>query len=150
MSDGEHPRASSDDISSESLPSTDTWTEPPLLTIRQQKALLQLLQKGMSPAMACAEAGVLLDSARLTLALDLRFRRRCDPIPDTLTENVRAAIYSRAIKGTVTAQALWLKEEAARKAVRQPEDSLSPDELLAEVERISQVLKSLEAGSGPA
>lgn len=94
--------------------------------------------------MACSSAGVSLDSARWTLATDARFRRKCDEASEVLTENVRASLYSKALKGTVAAQTLWFKEEAARKAARQEDLPLSPHELLEEIDRIAMALRSLQ------
>lgn len=112
--------------------------------MKQQKQFVQQLLKGMSSAMACSTIDVSLDSARWTLATDARFRRKCDEVSEALTENVRASLYSKALKGIVPAQALWFKEEAARKAARQEELPLSPDELLAEIDRFSKVLQLLQ------
>jgi transcriptional regulator of met regulon len=97
--------------------------------------------------MACSSIGVSLDSARLTLTTDARFRRKCHEVPEALTENVRASLYSNAIKGTVAAQSLWFKEDAARRASGQDEVPMSVDDLLAELDRVSRMLKSLRADS---
>jgi len=93
--------------------------------------------------MACSQMGVSLESVRLTLETDARFRRKCDETSDVLTENIRAAVYSKALKGMVPAQALWFKQETERKAARQEDRPLSPEELLAELDRLATAFRSL-------
>jgi hypothetical protein len=134
-------------VTSDAGRSTDTWTDPVPLSVKEQKDLVRSLLRGLSPTMACFSIGVSLESARLTLATDARFRRKCDQVPEALSENVRASLYSNALKGTVAAQALWFKEEAARKVSGQEQVPMNVDELLAELERLSRMLRSLGTDS---
>jgi hypothetical protein len=144
---GESPERPEAEVVSEGGGETETWTEPRPLTVREQKRLFKQLQRGMSPSLACTALGISLESARLTLGIDARFHRKCGDIPDTLTENVRSAVYSKAMKGMVTAQALWLKEEATRKSAQPGQALLSPDDLLAELERLAEIKKALQSGT---
>jgi len=106
---------------------------------------LRLLLAGMSPSMACTTMNVSLDAARLSLA-DARFRRRCADVPRVLTENVRAALYSKAIKGTVSAQTLWFKQDGDQKGQAEHEAPTGISQLLAEFEQLGLTLKSLNEG----
>jgi hypothetical protein len=117
--------------------------------VKHQKQFVEHLRKGWSATMVCAHTGLSLDSARLTLAIDERFRRKCAEVSDVLTENIRASLYSKALKGTISAQALWFREDAARRAACQEELPVSPDELLAEIERVSLVFRSLQQQTDP-
>ena len=92
--------------------------------------------------MACSRIGVSLESVRLTLDTDPRFRRKCDAVSEALTENIRASLYSKALHGAIPAQSLWFKEETAAKAASQQDLPLSPGELLAELDRLATTFRS--------
>ncbi|QDT52230.1 hypothetical protein Pan44_02390 [Caulifigura coniformis] len=119
---------------------TETWTEPVPLTLAQQKEFVRLVSQGASPAAVCSQLGVSLESARLTMERDARFRRHMKPVPQTLGENVRAAMYLKAMKGTVSAQTFWLKEEAAHDAAGEDEIPVTPRELIEKLDRVRKVL----------
>ena len=104
-----------DEVTSDSAPETETWTEPVPLTVSQQKQFAKLLTQGASPAAACAAIDVPLDAASLSFETDVRFRKRLERLYQSLTDNVRAAVYRDAMKGKGPAQTLWLKEEAAQR-----------------------------------
>jgi len=133
-------------MTSETGETTETWTEPQPLTLAQQKEFVRVVSQGASPAAVCAQLGVTVESARLTMDSDPRFRRHMKHIPQTLAENIRAALYLQAMKGTVSAQTFWLKEDAALNAPGNEEIPVSPLELIEKLNRVRQVLAEDYAG----
>jgi len=121
---------------------SETWTEPRLLAIREQKQLLRLLSLGASPAAACEGLAVSVQDALLTFETDVRFGARLEQVHQSLTENIRAALYREAMKGNVTAQTYWLKEDAAQRSDDQSRIRRPPGQLIADLERIFEVLKA--------
>jgi hypothetical protein len=137
------------EISSEAADATDTWTDPVPLTIRQQKEFASVLAQGGSPAAACGKLKVPVENAVLSFETDARFRKRLELIYQSLTENVRAALYREAMKGSVTAQTHWLKDDAAQHSADRPCPEGDATNRVADLERIMKVLRdngSIEAG----
>ncbi len=91
---------------------------------------------GASPQKACEELGVSYESARLTYMLDQRFRQRLDNALESRTDNVLTKTYHEAMKGKVTAQSLWLREEAARRVRQASEQAELPEELSDRLDRL--------------
>jgi hypothetical protein len=110
------------------------------LSVRQQKQFVRLVLQGAAPSGVCITLGVPLESVQLTCETDARFRGQITRLCEALTDNVRAAIYRTALKGNVSAQTLWLKDEAqrAQSTVTQPR---TPEEMLAEVERLTRAIQ---------
>jgi hypothetical protein len=130
------------EITSETGLSTDTWTEPTPLKIGVQKELIRLLSLGASPAAACESLSISFQDALLTFETDNRFRARLEQIHHSLTENIRAALYREGMKGNVTAQTYWLKEDATHRKNEEDRVRKPPGELLADLERVVEVLKA--------
>ncbi len=152
---GRHKRRGEDrqvertsDVTSDFSDSTETWTEPFLLTVAQQKEFARLLSQGASPAAACSVLEVAADCALLSFDSDARFRRKLEHVYQSLTDNVRAALYREAMKGKVTAQIFWLKDEASQRSAQQSAPPASRAALQAELERVMAVLRSDGAEGG--
>jgi hypothetical protein len=79
------------------------------LTADQQELVLQLLARGASPAIACAQVGVRPALFFRARADDPVFRAKLRDVQALLGQNVAAALYKAAIEGSVSAQSLWLK-----------------------------------------
>ena len=79
------------------------------LTPAQQELVLQLLSRGASPAIACAQIGARPAAFFRTRSQDERFRAKLRDVQALLSQNVAAALYKAAIEGSVSAQSLWLK-----------------------------------------
>lgn len=139
-----------DEVTSDSAPEAETWTEPVPLTISQQKQFARLLAQGASPAAACATMSVPLDGACLSFETDPRFRKRLERVDQSLTDNVRAAVYRDAMKGKVPAQILWLKEQAAQRddahsagsSSKRGTGPMPPQNPRADLERMLRVTRS--------
>lgn len=117
-----------------------TTDEVQLLSAEQQAEVLSLLYRGASPAAACVQIGVTVESFLKSIAESEEFRRRCAEVTDILTGNVTAMMYRGAMDGSVSAQQAWLKSfpkppwqqtEAAAHPMTFDEllDGLSDDEL---------------------
>lgn len=100
------------------------------LTADQQEKYLQLIVKGASPAIACQEIGVPVAAVLNTLERDRVFPRQMAQVHVLLSQNVLAALYRSALKGSVPAQTLWLKNLPPPEwAAPEPADDESPDAL---------------------
>jgi hypothetical protein len=82
---------------------------PRLLSDAEQRGYLQLLLRGAAPSAICVELGVPYSAVLLTLRECLEFRSDHDDAQMLLTENVAAALYRQAMKGSVPAMTLWLR-----------------------------------------
>ena len=91
---------------------------PAALTPAQQNELIELLQRGASPAGACQQIGINISTFTETLQRDVQFRERLTNVKTILTQNVETALYQAAMKGNVAAQKYWL--ELYPPANRQP------------------------------
>jgi len=68
-----------------------------------------MLLRGASPPAAMRELGISPATLRRTLAECETFRQAHADVAEQLNLNVATAVYHTAMKGNVTAQALWLK-----------------------------------------
>ena len=75
----------------------------------EQQDLLDALMLGGSPQMACRRLEIPVESFSRTLIEDADFRQRLEMVRALMTQNVVATLYAAALKGTASAQALWLK-----------------------------------------
>lgn len=139
----ERPAVIANEVTSDSSEVTETSTEAILLTKSEQRELLQFIQAGASPLAACNKLGVLLESYDLTRERDARFRLRLQRLHVALDENVDAAIYRDAIKGSASAQSNWKKQQIdspggeAEQTAREKElAELSTEDLLAYQRRL--------------
>ena len=82
---------------------------PRLLTDAEQQAYLQFLLKGASPAVICAQLGVPYSAVLATLRECAEFRDDHGDAQALLTQNVEASLYTHAMKGSVPAMTLWLR-----------------------------------------
>lgn len=82
-------------------------------TRAEQAELLVWLQKGASPAAACAQLGRPVEKFWTTLQHDREFSDTFQRLYDTLSQNVLSALYQSAMKGSVTAQQFWLRQRPA-------------------------------------
>lgn len=87
----------------------DPPAPPDRLALADRTALLALLQRGASPAGACAQLGLPLSLYLRTYESDPEFRSASDAIPQILHRNVAAALYRAALEGNVSAQTAWLR-----------------------------------------
>lgn len=110
------------------------------LTRKQQDEYLTLLTKGASPAAACQKMSVSITAVLITMEQSPRFRARATAVSDVLSQNVAAQLYQTAMKGSVTAQTFYLRnqpppewpEEEEPKKDAKPKSSLKmTDEQLA-------------------
>lgn len=90
------------------LPTSDEVTT---LTRRQQDEYLSLLTKGASPAAACQKLGVSITAILVTMEQLPKFQKRATAVSDLLSQNVAAQLYQTAMKGSVTAQTFFLKNQ---------------------------------------
>jgi hypothetical protein len=79
------------------------------LTTAQQSAILELLYRGASPAGACGQVGVSVETFLKTVEDDGEFRAKVRDIAGVLSGNVMAVLYRTAMEGNVSAQGTWLK-----------------------------------------
>lgn len=82
-----------------------------MLTRRQQDEYLSLLTKGASPAAACQKLGVSVTAVLVTMEQAPKFQQRATAVSDLLSQNVAAQLYQTAMKGSVTAQTFFLKNQ---------------------------------------
>ncbi len=80
-----------------------------LLTGDEQQQVWSYLVKGASPQLACRELGLSLRRFWTTLDRDPQFAIAMEHLFRTLSHNVLAALYQRAMKGDKTAQQAWLR-----------------------------------------
>lgn len=88
---------------------TGSVTDLRLLTDDEQQQVWSYLVKGASPQLACRELGLSLRRFWTTLDHDPQFAIAMDHLFRTLSHNVLAALYQRAMKGDKTAQQYWLR-----------------------------------------
>ncbi len=79
------------------------------LTADEQDAILDLLSRGASPAVACRQIGRSLAEFFRTAEEHDGFRQRLDTVEISLAQNIAAALYKAAMEGSVTAQTFWLR-----------------------------------------
>ncbi len=75
----------------------------------EQQQVWSYLVKGASPQLACRELGLSLRRFWTTLDRDPQFAIAMEHLFRTLSHNVLAALYQRAMKGDKTAQQYWLR-----------------------------------------
>lgn len=80
-----------------------------LLTEAEQHQVWAYLVKGASPQLACRELGIHVRRFWTTLDQDPQFAIAMEHLFRTLSHNVLAALYQRAMKGDKTAQQYWLR-----------------------------------------
>ncbi len=80
-----------------------------LLAEDEQQQVWSYLVKGASPQLACRELGLSLRRFWTTLDRDPQFAIAMEHLFRTLSHNVLAALYQRAMKGDKTAQQFWLR-----------------------------------------
>ncbi|WP_145374710.1 hypothetical protein [Symmachiella dynata] len=109
---------------------------PRLLTDAEQQAYLQFLLKGASPAVICAQLGVPYSAVLTTLRECAEFRDDHGDAQALLTQNVEAALYTHAMKGSVPAMTLWLRNRPPNswKADADGEDAVDELERLSDAE----------------
>jgi hypothetical protein len=90
------------------LPTTDDVV---VLTRRQQDEYLTLLTKGASPAAACQKLEVSITAVLVTMEQSPKFHQRATAVSDVLSQNVAAQLYQTAMKGSVTAQTFYLRNQ---------------------------------------
>ena len=137
------------------LPTTD---EVVTLTRKQQDEYLTLLTKGASPAAACQKLGVSITAVLVTLEQSTKFRTRAIGVSDVLSQNVAAQLYQTAMKGSVTAQTFYLRNQPPPEWPSEEEEAaVSPDLATlstAELESLDAAeeaeLKAIQAKRKPA
>ncbi len=109
---------------------------PRLLTDVEQRAYLQLLLRGASPAVICAQIGVPYSAVLTTLRECAEFQSDHDDAQSLLTYNVEAALYAQAMKGSVPAMTLWLRNRPPNswRGEAVPEDAVDELERLSDGE----------------
>lgn len=80
-----------------------------LFSVTQQEQLLQVLQHGASPSMACQQLGLSVASFFKTFSEDDHFRDQYYAVLTLLSQNILMAMYRQAMEGNTSAQSLWLK-----------------------------------------
>lgn len=108
---------------------------------------------GASPAAACQKLEITLDDVAMTFDVEPAFEARCRKIHEALDENVKAALYQSAMKGTVAAQTLWMRlaqTPATSKRSRGEEhvEPLSTAELRERLLREMALFQSRDADRG--
>lgn len=88
-----------------------TTDEVITLTRKQQDEYLTLLTRGASPAAACQKLGVSITAVLVTMEQSPKFRGRATAVSDVLSQNVAAQLYQTAMKGSVTAQTFYLRNQ---------------------------------------
>jgi hypothetical protein len=110
-----------------------------------------MIAAGGSPAAACEKLGVALEAVSVTLDADERFRKRINRIEQSLSENVKSALYRTAMKGNPSAQSQWLKlqDEGCSPAGEMQDDlaSLSLEELQKIARQEAALLLDREDGA---
>lgn len=104
----------------------------------QQREYLDLLLRGASPAAACQQLNLDLFAVVELTANDDEFRMKTDAVYDALSQNVAARLYQEAMKGSVPAMSLWLKnrpppewpDHASGSISNSPLDVISDEELI--------------------
>ncbi|MCA9053516.1 MAG: hypothetical protein KDA75_06750 [Planctomycetaceae bacterium] len=91
-----------------SVPQSTSSLTPIHATDDPRDALLALLHRGASPALACTQLGLSVDRFLAWLE-DASFRQRIAQSQGVLSQNVAAALYRSALEGSVAAQTFYLK-----------------------------------------
>jgi len=126
--------------------------------VEDQRAYLELLLRGASPAAACQQLQLDLFVVMEAIAEDEEFRIKVDAVYDALSQNVAARLYQEAMKGSVSAMTQWLKQrpppEWMALRVEGSEgsgwDALSDEELLARARMEGIAIPVELEGSGEA
>jgi hypothetical protein len=105
------------------LPTTD---EVNTLTRKQQDEYLTLLTKGASAAAACQKLGISITALLVTMEQSPKFRTRATAVSDVLSQNVAAQLYQTAMKGSVTAQTFYLRNQPPPEWPEDGEASTAP------------------------
>lgn len=92
------------------VPRQPTPRSSRLLTPEERQALGQLLLRGASPALACLELDLELEDFWHTVRHDPVFAQTVRQLYDTLSHNVVAALYKKALQGDTAAQRQWLQQ----------------------------------------
>lgn len=79
------------------------------LGAEQCEQLIALLLKGASVRAACKEMGVPVWAAQRAIESDVELAERIRQVNGLRSQDVAAALYQSAMKGSVTAQTFWLK-----------------------------------------
>jgi hypothetical protein len=79
------------------------------MTAVQQGEYVALLVKGAAPSAACGSVGVSVAVMLATLEKDRKFRQLVQQVDMVLSQNVAAALYRKAMEGSVPAQTFLLK-----------------------------------------
>lgn len=146
-------------VDEDSFSEQESAIETFVLSEDQQRAYLDMLLRGASPAVACQQLQLDLFDVVELLAHDEEFRIKTDAVYDALSQNVAARLYQEAMKGSVPAMSQWLKnrpppewpDHAAASVSNSPLDVISDEELirLARLENLA-IPPELEAdASGP-
>jgi hypothetical protein len=111
---------------------------PRLLTDEERHAYLQMLLKGASPAGICGQLDLPYSAVTLTLRQCADFRENHTDALTMLNQNVEAVVYQHAMKGSVPAMTLWLRNRPPPgwAGDEETEDSLDEFERLSDVELI--------------
>lgn len=109
-------------------------SDAPLLTPAQQAELLERMLNGCAATAACRQMELTISALNRTLAEDAAFADRVRQARDALRDIVLAALFRQAVKGSVTAQKLYLQQSPDRSQDQSPdasnaEEGLSPHEL---------------------
>ena len=80
-----------------------------VLAAEQCEELVALLLKGASVRAACKEMGVPVWAAQQAIERDIELAQRVRQVNGLRSQDVAAALYQAAMKGSVTAQTFWLK-----------------------------------------
>ncbi len=119
-----------------------TTDEVSTLTRKQQDEYLTLLTKGASSAAACQKLGISITALLVTMEQFPKFRTRTTAVSDVLSQNVAAQLYQTAMKGSVTAQTFYLRNQPPPEWPGEEEQSTSP----ADLENLStEELQALDA-----
>lgn len=131
------------------------------LSREQQDGYIDFLLRGASPAAAAQQLGLDLFDILAAIADDDPFQSRVEAAYDALSQNVAARLYQEAMKGSVSAMTLWLKNRpppewqgTQGEAMERNElDGLSDEELLrlARLEEIAippELEADIEAAGG--
>ncbi len=80
------------------------------LTDEQIEEYLSLLEMGAPPLLACQRLGIRFDLVESTLVADATFVERVEQVKRLLADNVVAAMYKKALGGSVYAQLHYLRQ----------------------------------------
>lgn len=83
---------------------------PTRLTDEQIDEYLALLEIGAPPLLACQRLGIKFDLVESTLVADPEFVEQVEQVKRLLADNVAAALYKKALSGSVYAQLHYLRQ----------------------------------------